>query len=163
MPELDAGAGRAAKGPAVEDHSSAAAGAEREHDDVGGAARGPRPPLADACRIRVVVETDGQGVHVAHAVAQVDVGERRVHGGEDAARALVDGRRDAEADGDDRIVAQLRDDGVELGEQLVLGGRGRALVAAHDLALARDDAGEDLRPAEVDADRMRDGHDERVP
>ena len=40
-------------------------------------------------------------------------------------------------------------------ERLLRIERRRPLVPAHDLAVARDDAGEDLRPAEVDADRVR--------
>jgi hypothetical protein len=36
-------------------------------------------------------------------------------------------------------------------------------VTVEDLAVAPDDTGEDLRPAEVDADRMRGGHTQWVP
>ena len=41
--------------------------------------------------------------------------------------------------------------------------RGRTLVTPQDLAVTRDDAGEDFRPAEIDADGVTAAHPERVP
>ena len=90
-----------------------------------------------------------------HPVAERRVLERHVDGADDDAALLVDRRRGAEADGGDRIVQQLGDRGLELGEDVLLRVvRCRALVPADDAPVAGNDAGKDLRAAEVHSDRM---------
>ena len=82
-----------------------------------------------------------------------EVGERNVHGADDAARALVDRRREPEADRGHAVAPELVDDLVEQFEELLAGlGRGRAFDPIEDLTVAVDHPGCDLRPADVDTD-----------
>ena len=79
-------------------------------------------------------------------------------------RALVDRRRHAESDRADLVLEQLRHGRLELANDGFLGVLRRcALVAADDLPVPRDDAGEDFRAAEVNADRLLRAHAQRVP
>jgi hypothetical protein len=92
---------------------------------------------------------------LAHPVSQRRVLERQVDAAHDDAASLVDRRRRAEPDGVHRIVDQLGDGSLELAEHVRLRVlRSRPLVPAHDVALAIDDPGEDLRAPEVYSDRM---------
>ena len=66
--------------------------------------------------------------------------------------------------GADVVAHQLVDRHHELAGQSILRvRRGRTLGATDDLALARDDAGEDFRPAEIDAYGMRAVHPQPLP
>ena len=114
---------------------------------------GTDPPLGDRRRVRVVVDPDRKREALAHALAEVEVRERDVAPTTRPARALVDRRRDPEADRGDVVAQQLLDRLVERREELLLraGGR-RPLEPALDPAFAIDDAGRDLRPADVDTD-----------
>ena len=153
--ELRAHAVPAAEGRAAGDDPAADAGPEREHHEVVLASPGAGPPLADRGRVRVVVEPDRKPEPLVHPVAQRRVLERQVDAADDDAVLLVDRRRRAEADRRHRLVEQLGDGGLELGEDVLLRVlRGRPLVPADDAPVARDDPGEDLRAAEVHSDRM---------
>ena len=155
--ELRAGADRASVGAPAEDQSAADARAEREHDHVGRAAAGSGAPLRDRRRVAVVVDRHGQRQPLAHHVSERHVDERDVHRPDRRPGSLVDPRRDAEADRDDALVEQLADRGLEPVEELVLRfERGRVLAVRGDRPVAADDAGEDLRPADVDTDHV--GH-----
>ena len=73
--ELDAGAVRAAEGPAVRDHAAAEPGSDREHHHVLDAARGACLPFPDRGRVRVVVEPGRQAEPARHPVTQREVRE----------------------------------------------------------------------------------------
>ena len=76
----------------------------------------------------------------------------------------VERSRHTEADCADVVAEHLGDGRLELRDERLLGlERRHPLVPAQHLAVPRDDPGEDLRPAEVDADRVRIAHRERVP
>ena len=163
--ELDSRAAAAAKGRAAGDDAAADSRAERQHHDVGRAARRPGLPLADRGGVRVVVEPDGNAEPLPHAVPQRDMGKRDVRGDVDPAAGLVDRARDPEADRADAIVrAERLDRPVDLRQEPVLRvRRSRPFVPPDDLPVPRDDAGEDLRPAQVESDRMRAVHSQSVP
>ena len=81
-----------------------------------------------------------------HPVAQRRVLERKVDAAHDDALRLVDRRRHTEADRSYRLVQQLGDGGLELGEDVVLRVLwSRALMTTDNAPVAVDDAGQDLR------------------
>ena len=162
--ELGAGADRAAVRPAAEDQPAADPGAEREHDHVASSrARRRRatrrsPPRSRRCRSptgrpsrsRI---TSRSGTSTSGMFTEPIA----------IAGPLVDPRRDAEADRDDALVEQLAHGGLEAVEQRLLGvERRRVLAVREHRPVALDDAGEDLRPADVDADHVG-SHGRRLP
>ena len=69
--------------------------------------------------------------------------------------ALVDLRRDPEADCDDALVEELADGRLEAVEQRVLVlDRRRVLTVADHRSVAGDQTGQDLRPADVHTDHL---------
>ena len=119
--QLDARAAAAAKGRAARDDAAADARAERQHHDVGRAARRPGLPLADRGGVRVVVEPDRNAEPLLHAVAQRDMGKRDLRGDVDPAAGLVDRARYPEADRGHAVVcAERLDRRVDLRQQPVL-------------------------------------------
>ena len=122
VPELGSGAGRAAVQTAVQDQAAADARTQREHHDVGGATPRARLPFGDCGGVAVVVDPHRQPMTLAHAVAKVEVRERDVDRRDRPPRALVDARREAEADRRRvRVRRPERIDGaVELSQQRVL-------------------------------------------
>ena len=64
---------RAVKQLALDDHTTADAGANRHPDDVSAAARRALPPFANCRAVRVVVERDGQAQAFADSIAQREV------------------------------------------------------------------------------------------
>jgi hypothetical protein len=164
VPELRACSRRAAIWLAAEDEAAADARAERQHDHVRDTPPGARLPFADRRRVRVVVEADRQAAALAHPLPQRKVGERDVHGADDAPSHLIDRRGDTEAEGDDAVLAELVDGGVQLRDDCVLRARvRRPLVSPQDLTLAVDEACEDLRAANVDSNGEGCIHRRRVP
>ena len=162
--ELDAAAARAAKRSPARYDTAAEPGSHGQHDEVVDAAAGAGTPFADCGRVRVVVEARRQAEPLRHVVAKGEVREGQVHALDDHPVDLVDRGRRAEADRGHLVVEQLRHGGLELandGRLRVL--RRRALVPADDGAVPRDDAGEDLRAAEVHPDRVTAVHPQRVP
>src|SRR5262249_25020563 len=141
---------------AVEDDAAAAPRSECEHHHRLHVASGARVKLAVGGRVRIVLDTDGNREAVLHARAEVESLARDVHGSFDPARPLIETRRDPEAEADDGAVHELFYGSVKAGEERVLrlGGR-RRLAAMLDGAVSVDDAGQDLRPAKVDADDAR--------
>ena len=93
--ELSRRADRTAIHLPVEDEPAADARAEGEHHHVARSASGADLPLGERRRVRVVVDPDRQREPLAHPVAEVEIGERNVHGRDRPARALVDRRREA--------------------------------------------------------------------
>ena len=89
----------------------------------------------------------------AHHVPEGHVGEGDVHRPDRDPGALVDPRGHAESDRDDRVVEQLPNGGLEPVQELLLRVDGRSILAVHaDRPVAPDEAGEDLRSADVDTD-----------
>ena len=128
--ELRAEAVPAAERRAAGDDAAAHARPEREHHEVVLASPGACPPLADRGRVRVVVEPDREAEPLMHPLAQGRVLERQVDAADDDAALPVYRRRRAEADGGDRVVEELGDGGLELGEDVLLQVlRSRPLVA----------------------------------
>jgi hypothetical protein len=79
--------------------------------------------------------------------------EREVHTPVHDAALVVDRGWHPESESSDGIVHQGCDRRLKLGDDVFLRVlRSRALVAADDLSITADDAGEDLRAAKVDAD-----------
>jgi hypothetical protein len=106
--------GPAAIEPAVDDGSPATAGAEREHHHRPRFARCAEVELRIRSRVRVVLDSHRQAEPLGHARAEVDaLVERDVDGLLCAPRALVDRRRDAEAERGDIVGQQLLDRGVQ--------------------------------------------------
>ena len=139
-------------------------GAERQHDHVLRAATRADRPLGDRGGIRIVVDRDGQAQVVLRALAQRHALDRdvdREHGG---AFALVDRRRDADADRGDAVVPEAVDDRREP-RQEGLGGLDRRVppLRAEHGPVTLDDAREDLRAADVDADGALGRHSRRLP
>ena len=93
------------------------------------------------------------------AVPEADVGEGDVHGGDGAPRPLVDGGRDADAQSSDAVGGQLADRVLDLVEHRLFARHvGRPDGTPDDDAFRVDDAGEQLRPAEIDADDVASAH-----
>ena len=84
--------------------------------------------------------------------------DRHVHREDGGAVALVDRRGDADADGGHGVVAQLVDHLGEAAQECFVDSSGVRPLDAHDGAVRLDDAGEDLRPADVDTDGAQGGH-----
>ena len=162
--ELDTGAVRAAERAPLRDHAASEAGAEREHDEIVDATAGADPPLGDRRRVRIVVQPDRQLEPARHVIAQRVVVKREIHHVVRPAGHEVERAGYAEADCPHVVAQHLGDRRLELGHERFLGvERCHPLVPPEHLAFARDDSREDLRPAEVDADRVRGAHRERVP
>ena len=152
--ELDALAVGAAERTAARDHAAAEAGAEREHHEVVVPAPDTGTPLADRRGVRVVVETDRQAEPLRHVIDEAR--SRRAAGSRTRRRRRRAGRSATarRTDRADLVRQQLGNGGLELADDRCLRIlRRRAFVPADDLPLARDDAGEDFRAADVDPDR----------
>ena len=93
------------------------------------------------------------------AVAEIDACERDVHRGDGAPAALVDRRRNADAERGVALARDRVDDALELGQEGLLareiGGLDRA---AEDGPLAVHEPGRQLRPAKIDRDDVRSAH-----
>ena len=97
-------------------------------------------------------------------LAKRKVRQRKIHALDDDAAPLVDRRRHTERDRPDIVRNELRHGRFELPDNGFLGVLGRrALVAADDLPVPRDDAGEDFRPAQIDADGVTAVHSQPLP
>ena len=100
-------------------------------------------------------------VSAAH-VRTSTVRERDVHGEDSSSRALVDRGGNPDPHGGHAVVADGRDRLREAGQQGIGGLDGRRpALDADDRPVALDDADDDLRPADVDADRALRGHGRR--
>ena len=149
MPEL----GPAPVQPVVDHDSAADAGAEREHDQVTRLVSRPQPPLGERCGVAVVLDTGRQCIARASAFGEVHGVERKVHRTEGDAGPAVDVERHAVADRRRTVGNQVVDDAVDGPENLVLRAvRRRDLDRSSNRPVARDEAGENLRAAEVDSD-----------
>ena len=146
------------------DHAAAEPRAEREHHEVLHTATHPGPPLADRRRVRVVVEPDRKAEPPDIQSRSAKSFSGRFTHSTTTPRDLVDRRRSSEPDRRDLVVrsSETAASSSRTTESCESCGVG-ALVPAHDRAVPRDDAGEDLRAAEVDADRVRGAHAQRVP
>ena len=102
--ELGRGAARSAVEPAAEDQPAADTRAEGQHDHVLRAAAGADRPLGHRSGIRVVVDRDRQPQVLLGSLSQRDALERNVNREDRRAFALVDRRRDADADGGHAVV-----------------------------------------------------------
>ena len=132
---------------------AAAARAEREHEHRLRAAPRSGAVLRQRSDVRVVVDRHRQSEPVGHPPTEVERAEGNVDRAANGSRALVDLRRKPEAHGDDAFVAERLHRLVEGLEDVCLrGDRRRCLAVALDGAVGLDEAGEDLRPAEVYAD-----------
>ena len=156
---------RAVKQLAVDDQTTADAGADRHADDVFPAARRALPPFADRRAVRVVVERDGKAQSFADAIAQRKVLPTEVRSDDDETLFAVQWTRGSHADADD--VASVR---IRLGERVehhafdqpdyTIGHALRTRFGARRnrahgevlLAVRRHRADDDVRSAEVDAD-----------
>ena len=165
VPQLGRGAARSAVEPPAEDEPAADPRAEREHDHVLRTAAGADRPFGHRRGVRVVVDRDRQPQVLLAALSQRDALERDMHGEDRRAFALVDRRRDADADGGHAVVPQAVDD---LGEARSRNasvdsvGVSRRSVR-ENRAVALDDPREDLRAADVDTDGALGRHDRRLP
>ena len=125
--------------------------------------RTPRPApatcSASAAALPSLSIAHGEAEALRHPCAKRHVLERDVDRAPHDAGALVDLRRNAEPERDDALVEQSLDRIVERGEHLILRlDRRRGLTVPLDAALRVDEAGEDLRPANVHADHPGFGH-----
>ena len=152
--ELGSGTDPAPVEPAAEDQAAADAGPERDHDHVRGAAAGSGLPFGERRAVGVVVDRSRKPERLGRPSADVNAGQRDVHGEDGCPGALVDRRRNADPHGGDRLVAH-RLDGVRQPAEQRLGrvDRRRPALRANDRPVPLDDADVDLRPAHVDADR----------
>ena len=155
--ELGAGADRAAVGPAAEDQPAADPGAEREHDHVGRAATGADAPLGDRGGVRVVVDRRPAGRAARRITSRNgDVDERDVHRADRVARrwSIRDGIPKPTAttlsSSSSRDRAPRAPSSSASSDST---GVGYSRCARRSSRRA-DDAGEDLRPADVDADHV---------
>ena len=151
-----AAARAAAVGTPVEDQPAADAGAEREHEHVARAAcprrRATRRSRRRSRRCRSRPAAPNRSPIRSRSG---DVGRAGCSPSRDAVPvALVDLRRNAEAERGDVVVARARRSSSRSpsSDVLLRRDRRRRLAVALDRAVAVDEAGEDLRPAEVDAD-----------
>ena len=135
------------------DHAAAHARPEGQHHEVLHALARPVPKLRVRRTAGVVLEPDGQFQATFHFVAEADVPQWDVDRAERDAGPVVDPRRDPEPDSTDALVRERPNDVRELVQQRGLRCRHRRLLdrLVHP-SRPVDDAGEDLRPAEVDAD-----------
>ena len=98
VPELAAVAGRTVVELPVEHDPAADAGPEREHDHVVAPLPGPDPGLGQARHVGVVVDLHGQVQPRGHLGDERNVGDGHVDRVGDPPAALIDLRRQAEAD-----------------------------------------------------------------
>ena len=136
--------------------------AEGQEHRVARAARRAPAPLGQHRGVAVVVDEHRQVEALGDEVADRDVLERQVVGGERDAALAIDQARDAEADRRRVLAGREPDLGDDLAQVLddLLG----LLPAAEpvgpvaDLEGLVDDARQQLRPAQVDADHATAGH-----
>jgi hypothetical protein len=154
--ELGAEAGGAAEHRPVDDHASADAGAEREHDQVTRRASVHELGLGDRRAVAVVVDVDRDVEAPLELVAQRDALERDVHARDDGAGGEVDLRRHAHPDclrppvRFDRLAGEL----LEAVEQCV-GVRQRGLDPLRRTRFAVDERGDlDLGTADIDPENL---------
>ena len=114
----------------------------------------PRRHSASAAAFASFSTPTGSAEALAAPTDEVDVVDRQVDRTEGLARAPIEIRGDAVAHRATPSSRSLLDDLVERGEQLLLRARrARDLDRPPDLAVAGDVSGEDLRPADIHADR----------
>src|SRR5262245_5459427 len=125
MAELGRAARRTSVRAAVQYQPSAYSRAEREHDEVVGAAPHADRPFGDRRGIAVVVELDGKREAIRDALADGHAGERDVHGRERRPGALVDHGGKAETHGGHAVplVEERRDGTLEARKEGRLRGR----------------------------------------
>ena len=137
----------------VDDEAAADAGSESEHDQVCRLPPRPEPPFGERRGIAVVLDAGRQGVALASAIGEVDRVQREVRRSQGDAGATIDVEGHAVPDRSRAIDEQVLDNAVDRGQHLLLRSvRGRDLDRAPDRAVARDEAGKNLRSAEVDSD-----------
>ena len=150
--------------PVVEDDAAADPGSKGEQDEV----RAPPPcaerPLGERRRIRVVLHTDREAETFARVRGEIEVVELQVGRPQHASRAAIEIRRHAEADGTDRVREHGLHGLVERVHDVLLARPGaQSLVALVHGALAVEDPGADLRPADVDSDHKGGAHGRGLP
>jgi polyisoprenyl-teichoic acid--peptidoglycan teichoic acid transferase len=129
------------------------AGSKREHDQVARASPGAESPFRQRGGVAVVLDAHREAKVLARGSREVDVVKRQVRRPQTSARAAVKIHRHAVADRCDGPVQHFRHHVVERREHGLLRlPRGRDLRGGADVSVTIDDAGEDLRPAEVDTD-----------
>ena len=147
--------GPAAVEPPVEDEAAADARAERSMTGRSPRARRPSRHSASAAAFAVVLDPDRERRSARAArPAKSSVRAGRLTAPKRDARRAVDVQRDAEADrGRAPSSSRPSTTAVEPARNALLAGRRRRdLDRAPDRAVALDEPGEDLRPADVDAD-----------
>ncbi len=138
----------------IVDHEAASdACAEGEHDQVGGRPSCAEPPFGECRGVAVVLDAGGQAVALAGAIGKVDLVEREVHRAQGDTGAPIDVERDAVPDRGRTFGEKVLDDAVDPAQHLLLRSVGCCdLDRPADRPVPRDEAGENLRPAEVDPD-----------
>jgi len=149
VPEL----GPAAIEMAVDDDAAADAGAEGEHDHVCRPLPRTEPPFGEGGGIAVVLDAGREPVALVRAIGEVHLMQREIHGAQGDAGPAVDVEGNAVSDRGRTVGEKILDDPVDRAEHVGLASvGGRDLDRAADRPVARDEAGENLRPAEVDPD-----------
>ena len=134
----------------VDDKASAHAGAEGEHDQIRCSLAGAELPFRKRGGIPVVLNSRGQPVAVPRPVGKVHCVERKICGPHRHPGAPIDIERNAVPDRSNAVREKVVDDTVDRRQHLLLGpARRRDLDRASDRTVARDNACENLRPAEV--------------
>jgi len=137
----------------VDDKAATDSCAKGEHDQVCRLPPRPEPPFGERCGVAVVLDAGRQGIAFAGAIGEVDCVEREVRGSQGDAGATIDVEGHAVPDRSRAIDEQVLDNAVDRGQHLLLRSvRGRDLDRAPDRPVARDEAGKNLRSAEVDSD-----------
>ncbi len=139
--------------PVVQNDATADAGTQRQHDHVGRVPPRSEPPFGERGRIPVVLDPGGQAVTAPGAPREVDVTQRKIHRPKCNAGAAIDVERHPVADRGRPLAEEVEDDPVDgLEHPLLTGRRGRDLDRAPDRSVTRDEARQNLRPAEIDPD-----------
>jgi hypothetical protein len=154
VPELAAVARGAVVQAAAKHDPAPHARPEREHDHVVAALAGPDPGLGQGRHVGVVVDLHVEPEAAAHLGREGDVHERHVDRVRHHAAALVDQRRQAEANGGDPVPGgDPPHELLDLHEQAILPGDvGRCGVTSQELELRRNQRRLDGCAAQIDAD-----------
>ncbi len=163
VPHLGARADPAAVEPPAEHEAAADPRPDREQRDVRGPARGARLRLRPDRAVGVVVDLDRQAEPLAHHLAELQIGERQVDRLDRHAGPAIERAGDSEADGlyvPVNCLASLLDRVDRRVEQ-------RRLVDPEDFSarsvvngepLGVDRSGQELGPAQIDADHAAGRH-----
>ena len=155
-----------AEEPAVEDDTAPHSRSERQHHEVRSATARTELPLGQRRGVPVVLDAHRQSEAGPGMADEIEVAEREIDRAQQAARRAIEVRRDAVAEGAYALVDEALDGLVESADHLALRAFRRLdLVPRMDSPVAIDDAGERLRPAEVDADHelRRGAHGRGLP